>query len=219
MKRSPILNALYGNAGGPIKRFLFRGTTHDEVYGDDYFTMVDQTTGDSAEVIASTIIDHFCPQSVIDIGCGPGNLIDHLRSCGVTVKGVEHAKSALHYCHQRRLDVAEIDLSDPKQNSATLGAFDLAVSMEVGHQLPPTSAVEYVSFICRHADVILFTSPSRGDDRLPLNPQPPRYWIGKFEAQGFHFDEPLSSEFRTKWKHKQIASWFYEFPMIYRKRS
>ena len=94
---------------------------------------------------------------------------------------------------------------------------DVVVSMEVGQQLPESSANRYVDVLCRIAPIVVFSSgtPEQGD-RRPINEQPHHYWITKFSQRGYRFDEPLSLGWREEWKEKKTAPWFYWNVMIFR---
>ncbi len=197
-------------------RQRWRGATHDQVYGEEYFAFVERTTKASAEAVADSIVKDCRPASVLDVGCGTGTLLACLRERGLRVRGVEYAEAALRACRDRRLDVAKVDLA--AEPAPDLGTADLAVSMEVGHQLPPSAADRYIDLLCRVADTVVFSSETPGGgDQLPLNEQPHRYWIGKFAARGFTFDEALSRRWRADWKARGTAHWFYRNVMVFRR--
>lgn len=201
------------------KRFLRRGASHDEIYGDDYFAMIDETSRASAETVADSILARFAPRSVVDVGCGTGVLIARLRERGVEVRGLEHARSALRYCRERGLDVVEADLLAPGLDGTGFGRHDLAVCQEVAHQLPPKAAPRLVALLGQLADRMLFSSDSGGSDRLPLNPQPPEYWIERFAGQGFRFDAAASEALRAEWRERGVGPWLHRFPMVFERHA
>lgn len=197
-------------------RRRWREATHDQIYGEEYFRFVERTTKDSAEVIAGSIVNDCRPANVLDVGCGTGALLACLRERGIQVKGAEYAEAALRFCRDRRLDVVKLDLT--AEAVPDLGRADVAVSMEVGHQLPPSAADRYIDLLCRAADTVVFSSETPGGgDELPLNEQPHHYWVEKFARRGFVFEEALSRRWRAEWKARGTARWFYRNVMIFRR--
>ena len=192
---------------------------HDEIYGPDYYEMVDQTTGKSAKIMAETIVKHLQPETVIDMGCGAGNLIAELRELGVETKGLEFSQWGLKFCQKRELDVTRMDFTDPDLMSKSLGRFDLSISTEVVIQLPLQAAKNHIAYLCQHADTVLFSSPPCANDRRPQSPQTAEYWIQQFFNQGYELDHELSEEFRSRWENEGAAPWFYRRPMIFRKHA
>ena len=200
-----------------LKGWLHRHQKHDEVYGDDYYEMIDSTTGKSAGIMAQSIVEHLQPETVIDLGCGPGNLLEELEALHVSARGVEFAKAALAFCRERGLDVLSIDFTDPEALAEPLGRFDLAICTEVAIQLPPEAAKNLIHYLCRHADTVLFSSPPCARERLPKSPQTAQYWVGEFAGQNFSLDEELSKLFQIQWREKGTAAWFHREPMVFRR--
>lgn len=194
-----------------------RQADHNEVYGEDYFQMVDRTTGQSAGIMARSIVEQLRPKDVVDLGCGTGNLLFELRSLEVDTVGAEFADAALTYCRERGLDVREVDFTDEAALAEPLGKFDLAISTEVAIQLPPDVALNYVEYLCRHSDTVLFSSPPCAGDRRPRSPMTAKCWIAEFAKHGFELDAELSETLRTEWKEKGTASWFSRKPMVFRR--
>jgi SAM-dependent methyltransferase len=190
---------------------------HDEIYEDTYFDFVEKTTGSSAEAIAESIMAELAPRSVVDLGCGTGALIDRLRARGVSVKGLEYARSALAYCRARGLDVEPFNIETDTLPDRFRGA-DVGVSMEVGQQLDPAVSGRYVDLLCSIAGTIVFSSavPGQGD-KAPRNEQPHAFWIGEFAARGYTFDEPTSLAWRAAWESKGTSRWFFRNVMVFRR--
>src|SRR5688572_10509218 len=91
----------------PVRRALrdfIRGTG----YSRGFFYWLDEQQAASYRIVASTIIQHFHPQSVIDVGCGSGGLLAELRSRGVgRVQGLESSTAGINQCRKRRISVEE----------------------------------------------------------------------------------------------------------------
>tara|TARA_R110000850_G_scaffold272385_2_gene407530 strand:- start:513 stop:1274 length:762 start_codon:yes stop_codon:yes gene_type:complete len=199
------------------KGWLLRNQDHNTVYGKDYFEMVDSTTGQSAQIMAGSLVHHLHPKNVVDLGCGTGNLLNQLRELGVKSKGAEYADAAMAYCQERGLDVISLDFTKAEDLARPLGEFDLAVSTEVAIQLAPEAATNHIKFLCEHADTVLFSSPPCARDRRPKSPQTAEHWQEEFANQGFRYDADLSDQLKTEWEEKGTAPWFYRRPMIFRR--
>ena len=103
---------------------------------------------------------------------------------------------------------------------ATTPRVDVAVSMEVGHQLPPDVAGPYVALLCRLAGVVVFSSSQPGGfDLLPLNERPRDYWVAMFDGHGFEFDEPTTTTLQGAWQKQKTTRWFYKNLMVFRTAS
>jgi SAM-dependent methyltransferase len=199
-----------------LRKRRWQNASHDEIYDQEYFQFVDQTTEQSAEVIAHSIVQAFHPSSVVDVGCGTGVLLDRLQTHGVEVKGLEYAQAALDFCQRRQLDVIKFDVET--DYLPEIGKADVVVSMEVGHQLHEASADRYVDLLCQVADLVIFSSETPGTkDRYPRNAKPHSYWIEKFGQRDYRFDDTLSLQWRKKWQTKDIAPWFYRNLMLFRR--
>ena len=163
------------------------------------FEALERTSWQAAPAMARSIVEHLNPVRVVDLGCGTGNLIDNLRALGVKAVGADFSDFALKYCEKRCLDVKKIDFTDAEALKAPLGRFDLAIGLDVAHQLPKRAATAYVSYLCHHADRVLFSASSCGSDRLPKCTRPAEFWIEQFESRGYELDYTLSSIFKVEW--------------------
>jgi SAM-dependent methyltransferase len=181
----------------------------------EYFNFVEKTTMASASPIVDSVIAAFAPSSVLDVGCGTGVLLDYFRSRGLRVKCVEFAPQGLRRCRQRKLDVLVWDLR--RGDGGDLGQFDVAICVEVAHQLPETSADPLVDWLCHSArQAVVFSANTPGmSDRLRLNEQPHEYWIDKFSKRGFRFRSNLTRQWRGEWRAAKTAPWFYENTLVF----
>ena len=201
-----------------VRNWIFGGPrSHDELYGDEYFEMVERTTAVSVDAIARSIVSSLAPGRVIDVGCGTGTVLARLRDLGVDGVGLEYARAGIDACRERGLEVHRFDVVTDSL-PATMGAFDVALSMEVGQQLPPGASDRYVDLLASLAPVLVFSSgvPGQGD-RAPQNEQPHRFWIGKFSDRELELDRDITRQWRTEWAAASVAPWFASNVMVFRR--
>src|SRR5687768_1319129 len=103
----------------------------NKLYSADYFAS--EIFSQNYALMAETIIAVYRPQTVIDVGCGPGHLSKALAACGVAVTALDgHAKPDVagttvkfHACDLNSRDALNGIAREIK------GPFDLAVCLEV----------------------------------------------------------------------------------------
>jgi methionine biosynthesis protein MetW len=59
-----------------------------------------------------TILDMVKSGSVLDIGCGDGLLLEHLKNNGLVVSGIDISSTAINICKERGLDCIHGDISE-----------------------------------------------------------------------------------------------------------
>ncbi|MBM2840162.1 MAG: hypothetical protein HW412_690 [Bacteroidetes bacterium] len=194
------------------------GISRDEdVFTEEYFRMVEQTTSQSASVIAGSIVQDLKPKRVVDVGCGTGVLLERLRDHGVEVMGLEYNEIALRICTGRSLDARRFDIEhDPIISFAEA---EVAVCFEVGNLIAESAADRCVEILSSVSRAVVFSAGAPGQGGVHVrNEQPQEYWIAKFQARGFAFDSELSQKWRSHWKARNIAPWFSKNVIVLKRR-
>jgi SAM-dependent methyltransferase len=116
--------------------------------------------------------------SVLDIGCGPGVLINQMRSRGWQVRGTERSPSAAQQARDVfHLDVGAVDVDELVAAGAT---FDAVILWHVAEHLhAPGETVRGIARLLRSGGVLLIAVPNFGS---------PEASIGR--AGWFHLDVP-----------------------------
>jgi SAM-dependent methyltransferase len=116
--------------------------------------------------------------SVLDIGCGPGVLINQMHSRGWQVRGTERSPSAAQQaCDVFHLDVGAVDVDELVAAGAT---FDAVILWHVAEHLhAPGETVRGIARLLRPGGVLLIAVPNFGS---------PEARIGR--AGWFHLDVP-----------------------------
>jgi SAM-dependent methyltransferase len=211
VRSSPFLN----RARGALREAL--PISHDELYDEKYYEFVDEVASTSTDAMADSIVGEYHPSSVLDVGCGTGTLLVSLRARGVPGIGLEYSRAALRVCLRRGLDVRRFDLE--RDRLPPLGRFDVVISTEVAEHLPASCADRYVDVLCAAADVVVFTAATPGQGGHDhVNEQPHDYWMAKFRARGFSFQEQRSLQWRAVWDARQTQSWYHRNLMLFHRR-
>lgn len=144
--------------------------------------------------IALNIKDKIKPNSVIDIGCAKGFLVECLRDLSIDAYGIDISDYALHevrgdikkYCKHKSI------LEKPKKK------YDLVVCIEVLEHLKPEHAEEAVKNLCNYSDDILFAStPTDKLEKTHHNVRLHEYWIELFAKNNFYRDLDFDCSFIT----------------------
>lgn len=191
--------------------------SHQYWYNPTYYKCVESDALRSRETMAESIVSDLRPRRLIDVGCGTGALLDAIRARGVETMGLEYSDAGIELCRQRQLKVNQFNILKDSAPKQCLGQ-DVAISFEVAEHLPESGADRFVDLLCSLAPTVVASAatPGQGGNEH-LNEQPRSYWIDKFAARGFRFDEELSSNWSKLWHAKGVA-WFYATNvMVFRK--
>ena len=153
-------------------------------YDEKFFAWVSFTARRSAQALLPVVIDLAKPSSVLDVGCGHGAWLAVWSELGTDdVFGLDGA-----YVDQRSLEIPHdlfrtIDLTKPWSADRS---FDLVQSLEVAEHLPAKAGPTFISCLCAHSDVILFSAaqPGQGGE-YHINERDASYWAELFSQHGY----------------------------------
>ncbi len=153
-------------------------------YERDYFIARQHGWDVSAEIVADLVLGLFAVRSVVEVGCGTGNLLAAFRRRGVAdvvgLDGPNVPRDLLCIPEQlvRRWDLDQL-APLPRR-------FDLACALEVGEHVAPGAAADFVRLLTAAAPVVLFGAaiPGQGGPGH-VNEQRQSWWAAKFAAQGY----------------------------------
>jgi SAM-dependent methyltransferase len=153
-------------------------------YEREYFIARQHGWTVSAEAVAGLMLSLFRIGSVLEVGCGTGNLLAAFRRGGVAdVLGLDGPNVP-----RDLLCVADslVQRWDLDQLAPLPRRFDLACSLEVAEHLPEERAADFVRLLTAAAPVVLFGAaiPGQGGPGH-VNEQRQSWWAAKFAAQGY----------------------------------
>jgi SAM-dependent methyltransferase len=199
----------------PVADLVFQNS----IYSESYYRDIERIEADSVEHMADWIVSELAPGRVIDVGCGPGHLMEALRKRGVETTGVDVSDAALRAVRAKGLQARKFDLRAKVPLSRT--QFDLAVCCEVAEHLPRHFAPMLVNHLSGTARVVFFTAaegePEAGVGLHHVNEQPNDYWIALFAEQGLELDEGDTALARDHLDRPDVVNYLRR-PMIFRKR-
>ncbi len=146
--------------------------------------------------LADAIVRELQPQTVLDVGCAIGLLVEALRARGVEAFGVDVSEYAISEVHESVRAFCKVaGAAEPFDRH-----YDLITCIEVLEHMPPEQAPEAIANLCRHAACVLFSSsPFDYAEVTHFNVQGPEYWAKLFAQQGFYRDVDLDAGFLTPW--------------------
>jgi len=212
VERLPPLRA----AKNGLKKLLALATPPQDIYDREFYVHRQAWDLDrSAAAIAESLVRLFSPKTVLDAGCGSGELVFHLQKW-VYVLGLEVSDAALDICRQKGLNVRKFDLGRDFLSAEEI--FDLAVSLEVAEHLPPWQAKHYVRVLTTAAPIVVISAapPGQGGEGH-LNEQPPEYWISLFESAGFRFSAEDTESLRATWAQAGVKPWYVANVLCFRR--
>ncbi len=132
---------------------------------------------------AAAIARHVGAQSILDVGCGRGFVVRHLRNLGVTADGCEYGVEAVQHSV---CGAVFGDLTDRLPYADK--SYDLAHCVGVLSQFPAEDAPQAISELARVARGWLLTNILvKYHEAAPhhLNVSPPDWWRERFDRAGF----------------------------------
>ena len=187
-----------------------------DIYSTSYYEQVEQMEHASMAVIAGWIESTLKPQRVVDVGCGPGHLIEALHRGGASVLGVDYSGAAKDLVSAKGLPFETFDLSVVRPLPGS--PWELAVCCEVAEHLEARFADAFVQNLTSASDTIFLTAAEIGQEGglNHVNEQPNEYWIAKFEGRGFKLEKDLTTQARKAFAERGVVHYLAK-PMIFRK--
>jgi SAM-dependent methyltransferase len=146
--------------------------------------------------IASRIVRDIAPESVLDVGCAMGFLVEALRDRGVDARGMDISEYAIGKVREDIKDYCWVgSIAKPLEDT-----YDLIVTIETFEHLSSHDADIAVQNIVNSSNDILFSS-SASDYNEPThkNVQPPDYWAELFARHEYFHDIDYDLTYITDW--------------------
>ena len=168
-----------------------------------------------AEDFCNLIVETFNPNSVIDFGCGTGDILRPFEKKNLTVLGIDGSRANKKYS---KIDKKNFTLFDLRKKYNARSKYDICFCFEVAEHIAERYTDILISSLTCSSRTILFTaSPSiEGVEHVTVHPC--EWWVEKFRKYGFEFDRRTTKDLKGKmYKISGIEKWYIDNMLIFRK--
>jgi len=161
------------------------------------------------------ILEVLEPESVADVGCGMGWIVEYLRT-RLPCIGVEGSRAALRLMRpdvRRLVHLADISSDEPIPQMAD---YELVISIEVAEHIPGHAVPRLLNWLTGGQRLLISAAPPGQRGNHHVNCQAPAYWVRRFSLRGFAFNEALTKRWREEARRRTRACpWVVRNAMIF----
>lgn len=188
----------------------------EQIYTSEFFLGNQQRQLQDSAHFADAILNHFSPESVVDIGCGAGGYLSAFQQRGLKILGIDGSTAVLDYLLIEKQFFKIADLRNPIDFEQK---FDLALCIEVAEHLDKEFARNLVGTVVSASETVIFSAATPGQGGWDhVNEQPHSYWIELFKQHRFEANFELTLELRQELKGLH-ASWLEANLILFQNRA
>ncbi len=165
-------------------------------------------------LLASTLLARLAFDSVFDVGCANGFLLESFVAAGKRIGGIELSPAAVAVLPPAvRPAVAIGDFSE------MTGRWDLVCCVEVAEHIVPARSAELVTAVAGAADrwVYFTAAPPGQSGRGHINCRPLEEWLEMFAGFGWALDDGLTTAVRADLQGLSEAHWLRGNSLVLRR--
>jgi SAM-dependent methyltransferase len=133
------------------------------------------------------LIQKYNISSFLDIGCGPGWMVEIAKDRGLRALGIDGDFNLQEEWKNRYISVIEHDFTKGKIDT-DITEYDLAWSVEFLEHVEEQYMPNYMDAFKRCKYAVVTAAPPGHGGHHHVNEQPIQYWIDKFAESGFRYD-------------------------------
>lgn len=167
------------------------------------------------ESFCTLILKIFNPRSIIDFGCGSGDILAPFENRGVSILGIDGSKA----CQKnRKIRKDNFILFDLRNKYKCKEKYDICFCFEVAEHIKEEYSERLIENLTESSSTILFTAAPYGQGGLDhINLKSYGWWIRIFQIYGFSFDEQLTDNLKKNMeKIVGIQEWYINNMMVFK---
>jgi SAM-dependent methyltransferase len=187
----------------------------EHFYDDEFFDMTIRTEEPSAHIVIDTLLEHYRPKSVVDIGCGCGIYMKEFLKRGVSdVLGFDGSEWALK---KSMVPDGFIKIHNLQTSLKLNRKFDMCICIEVIEHIDSEFSDKVLNTLCSLSDIVVFTAAVPGQLGVNhINLKPHEYWIDQFNVRGYVLDE-LTYPIRKLFERDNVVWWVTNNFMVFKR--
>ena len=190
------LNDLYSGGWYQMREISFNQIEHEE--------------GPFAKRLAEWIAENINPETVLDVGCGPGTYVNAMRDHGIEATGIDTDSRVIGKDYLKHES-----LFDTEDKS------DLVVCLEVAEHIDSKLSESVASSIAKAVmpgGLLIWSAAHPGQGGTGhINCQPKVYWDVLLSANGLQRDTDIEKNLLSYIESGYHMGWFLQNAMVFRK--
>lgn len=170
--------------------------------------------------IAKAILKEYHPKTLIEFGCGNGELSKSLsqQDDQIHITAID-GYATPDFTKHKQIEFKKIDLNEPASVQAYLTSlnkkFDVAICMEVAEHLKPEVSGALIDSMTSVADAVIFSAAvPHQDGEGHINCRNRIFWHQQFEKNNFMLRDTIRSQIRH---NPGVAKWYALNTVDYKK--
>lgn len=191
-------------------------STLNAYYDADFYSAHQNGMTNSAMHVLSLLQKYYKPKSVVDVGCGRGAWLAVAESFGCNkLKGFDGSWVQKEDLLSKNIDFTSVnfDLAMPEIDEK----YELCISLEVAEHIPENKAKNFVDFICKSSDIVIFSAAIKyqgGENHI--NTQWQSYWVDLFKHNGYECFDIIRANI---WNNESVEVWYRQNILVFSRKN
>ncbi|MFH1593602.1 MAG: methyltransferase domain-containing protein [Candidatus Omnitrophota bacterium] len=161
------------------------------------------------------IVKIFNPKSVIDFGCGRGEILAPFEKKGLAILGLDGSR-----VNKKKAGISQDNflVHDLRNGYSAVRRYDLCFCFEVAEHIEEKYSRILIAALTKSSPLIIFTaSPPGTGGHCHCNEKPAEWWIGEFRKFMYDFDREATERLkRDMMKIRGIQEYYISNLIIFR---